>query len=1223
MAKRKKFSVGGVDFDPHFNNPVLQKAYEKWFLNMPLRAPVEVEYYDPTETSTGEVKRSPINTRLDPYEVARGEMMSKYKYGWESGNEPVFPQHPVVTRKYRQGGSKGTKAAKKIDKKLGAGAADLLTGTERANARVRALGGKPAGQQSHNSLWNRTLDILSRGNYMSAEAINAATKDADKNNASIGSQLKAFGGGAIQGVTGKKKTTFGSILHAHGFGKAVESGLNKLSGGHSGFTGPDVAKRAGRYAEAGTGLLLDVGLDPSTYAGVGLIAKGGKAAKGVAEAISHLEEGSKIISRGRKTPHTYDEIEKELLSGGRHVAGKVRHSEEALIIDPLNNLKSQIANVRFREIKQGLRETSEWADVADRAATVGAERKALRDSLRVSDEWASRFDKAKNITEVRKLNAELNAVVKDSIKADTKKISDLNKTAKEMAEKEAEEWKFTALKNYQDIVNTRLERGLGIGVATGIAGKGKKITIIPAPVLGALSKQIHSIDPVDRGLRSMAKYLQASQGITPDLHNLRQQATNAGMTRAEFLGNRLRVAFSGVHRDIRENTWENALDGTTHSGQIINVDGVEKDAAKFYNDEIAHLDSFTTGTATGNTPISAREMNVQLPPGVRYRFVNGKRGVVDVRKSLKTWDLKDGPQALWLAQQAYERANTMRGMYTAAADSLGLRTIGPGALKNAKMYESFRNRGWREISEAKTHGLLKGVLFDSETAKGLEKLIDLMNNERNWNKWMRKLSRITSPIKFAYTVINPGYHIRNSIGDAFINEMDNVSLNSYGQAAQVLRGASEKYGGVNPLIMAEGNLVEQAFKRPSQTVLFHTKHALKKPGGVRSSAVTEAEIFGGMNQYGITQNFTLSEFHNFLNNPAVMGRRLAGKVKTWMISKSEMRENYFRLAHFIELVKKNPGNMHTLDEAMAYAAARVRKMHFDYTDFTPWEKQFASQVIPFYKWTRKAVPLMMELMFTNPGKAIIPSKLQTNLSIAAGYPDPREENPFPNLQGMLPDWMIEAGYTPGNLGAVFGSNKQGMFDFPDPFSDTFQQTIQPLQQAVTSRDPERVGNFFLQQSNPAIKAPYELYENKNTFLSRSGEDVPIYHQDTKKKDILNYISNQLPYVRQLNRAFGGGKERQNLGALSSQLTGIYSQELTPSIVKGELYRQEQEASSRWLQLKKDFTKQMQKQGIKPPQTSAEWEDFLEAYAKSHGRKYSRPVYRNSKTVPKKKLDTIL
>lgn len=1155
MAKKKKgLTVGGVTFDPHFNDPGLQKAYQKLFVDMPLRAPVEVEYYDPTETSSGEVKRSPINTTIDPYETARGEMMQKYKYGWESGDDAVFKQAPIVKVPIKKTASSG----KQNDTK------DLAKGVASTNQRIAALGGKPVGQQSHgSSIWNRTLDVLSRGMYASAETVHARNEARKKDHSFLGiPTFEAMGKGFWQGLSGKKKTTYEKVLHDDmDLGGKIAAGLHAI-GTDKGFN-HNLSKQVGRGTEAALGLTGDILLDPSTYLGVGMVGKGGRAAKAVEKATEHLSQGSKIASRGKKTVKTFDDVEHDVLSGKRHLSGQMKHSEEALIYEPLRNMRNSIKNTRMAEIKAELRTTPKYADMFDRGGV--------------------------------KNHASLSVATKA-----------LNKEAGEAAAKESEHWFSTAVKNYQDAVNTQVSKGIGIGI---VGKNGKKITIVPAPVVDFTKMKVHNIDVVDRGLKAASKYLQASAGVGPELHTMRLQATNQGFSRAEQQLTRLRHAWSGVHRDLREDAWHNALDRKA-SGQTIKIDGLEKDAAESLSEDIDVLEHMITGTTTGDTPMSARELRNFMPPGTkdRWKISNASPGVADIRKSMKKWDITDGPRALFVAQQAVERARAMRSMYVSAADTFGVRTAGGGAMKNAEhIFGDLKRRGWREVSENKTHGLLKGVLFDDETASGIEKIIDLTNNERNWNGFLRKLARITGPIKTGLTVYNPGYHIRNAMGDAFINELDNTSIKSYEQAAHVLSGVSEKYGGANPLIMSEGNILENAFKRGNQNVLFHTKTPLRKPNGVRSSAVTEAEIYAGMHKFGITQNFTLSQMINVNDNPGALAR-LGGGVREKITAASELRENYFRLAHFVELVKRNPTGARTLEENMAAAAARIRKTHFDYTDFTRFEKQVASNIVPFYKWTRKAVPLMLEVMFTNPGKAIVPSKAQHALSYMLGNDDPLAQDPFPQMAGMLPQWMIDAGYSPGT-GSFFGHNNPTMFGLSSPFTDTFTQTLEPGIDAVASGSPKKMLNFIGQQANPALKVPYELTQNENIFLSKD-QTVPVYREGTEKKDIATYIANQFPYARQILRATAGGSDKQNYGALASQLGGVYTQEVTPSMQRGELYRQQGIATKRLDKLKKDITKKLESQGVAPPATTTEWEELFEGL----DPEYERPSKKRFKSV---------
>lgn len=107
------------------------------------------------------------------------------------------------------------------------------------------------------SLMGRIFDILSRPNYAIAEAINHPE---DK---------LAF----FEGLSGKKKTTFSDVL------------------GHYGVEDPRI--------RATGGLLLDIGLDPTTYIPGGAVAKGATKAGKALGIGSKITDASKLVSRDK------------------------------------------------------------------------------------------------------------------------------------------------------------------------------------------------------------------------------------------------------------------------------------------------------------------------------------------------------------------------------------------------------------------------------------------------------------------------------------------------------------------------------------------------------------------------------------------------------------------------------------------------------------------------------------------------------------------------------------------------------------------------------------------------------------------------------------------------------------------------------------------------------------------------------------------------------------
>jgi len=1156
--KRNRINIGGgVSMPaPHFRNPALADAYQKWFVDMPLRAPVTVEWIEPSAADKAR-RLKQLNSRSL---ISRGEMLSGaransqdvYITGDESEGGGLYtkgtPAFADAQRRMREagyGGTFGTSA-----KGLGPGTKEMAAELNKNNRLIATAKGSPVGQakKGGGGVLPWLMDKLYRPLYATtglAKGIAGATKKADFSDpASIANILEAGGKGAGRGFMGKEKDTFGSMIARTGLDEAIESGINKV-GGDSPFT-KGLAESTGNFWSATAGFGADVGLDPLSYTGVGLVPKAGKAAGLSAKALEHLRQAGKV-----------DDLTGELLSGGRYAKGKVKQStalgEKAQIFEPLDKLHGAVKARRYKEIKTEMLDSPEW-------------------SARIT----SSLDK--------------------SAASQRRVMADINATARELAQKESDAWLETALKNYEDVVNTQIQKGVGFGLA---GARGKKLTVVPAPIATAFTRSIIRPEPVQKGLRVFQDVFQASAGVDPALHSIRLSTLGAGFQRAHMLGHELRQVFRGVSKDDQDMIASVALGRGKNSGVIVNVGGKEVDAAQYYHNRLGALENKVSGIATGDPEYSAAELSDMLPPGFKGQFKADQNNWI--RSSIKSWEEKGvtGPNALWLAEQAFERAASKRAMFASAGETFGVRTAGTGTLKGGeKLFNKLREQGYREIHTKATHGLLDGMLFDPQIASGLEKILKVMESERSWNGFTKTLSRINYPIKFLFTVVNPGFHIRNAMGDTFINMMDNVSIRSYEQSARVLHKQLEKFGGDTPLLLQEGDILENAFKRPNQRVLFHTRKPVKRPNGTKGAAITDAEIYAGINKYGIRQNYALSEYGTLSEQPigvAATGRQLRSKV----VEASEVREDYFRVAHFIELVKRNKKGFGTLDEVMADAAADIRKMHFDYTDFTKFEKQWMSNLFPFYKWTRKALPLMMELMLTQPGKVIVPTKAQQALSTMMGQ-DPYGE-PLPNMQGLVPDWMIQAGYSPSaNLANALPwdtKDNPAMFQVPSPFGDIVNSVVAP-----TLGKPSGILDVATSMLTPVIKDPYELKENKNAFLSsKAGQNVPLIQPgESKIKGYSDYFLNQLPYARQGTRAFSGGEDKKNIGGFISQLAGLYGQEVSPSMQRGELFRQRDVSRTKVREIKSELGALLKKQGLDVPKTNEGWLTLIRLWKQQQG-----------------------
>lgn len=94
-------------------------------------------------------------------------------------------------------------------------------------------------------------------------------------------------------------------------------------------------------------------------------------------------------------------------------------------------------------------------------------------------------------------------------------------------------------------------------------------------------------------------------------------------------------------------------------------------------------------------------------------------------------------------------------------------------------------------------------------------------------------------------------------------------------------------------------------------------------------------------------------------------------VQRWVTN----RENMMRLATY------KAG----LDKGMTEkeAADLANKIHIDYGDLTPSERRVLRRVFPFYTWTARSAPLMLELLLKHPGKFAAMEKLRQE--VGAGF----------------------------------------------------------------------------------------------------------------------------------------------------------------------------------------------------------------------------------------------
>lgn len=427
----------------------------------------------------------------------------------------------------------------------------------------------------------------------------------------------------------------------------------------------------------------------------------------------------------------------------------------------------------------------------------------------------------------------------------------------------------------------------------------------------------------------------------------------------------------------------------------------------------------------------------------------------------------------------------------------------------------------------------KGVYFEPEVAAQFRRLLDdLSDMYVPTSKIMRFYSRGLRAWKTGVTIYLPSHHIRNMIGDLHL-----MWWAGHNDPRNFVRARR--------VLATQRRYLDTALKQDSFAMLndYTSRDALEwaatKGGDVilkqNGMTLTADQIYLAAHQHGLLLDANKAE--DIFGEAPVQWRGkniepLGGKAHAAAATVAEYREHYVRLSHFVGAVNKRMKKSKDLQWILDDAAHEVRKWHPDGRDLTSFEQKYIRNLVPFYSWTRKALPLIVQSFATRPAKVLYYPRAQYELQGALGIR--REEgglaDPFPNDQ-LFPEWIRAKGIGPigdpesenglarwfGHLGRnMFGIHGQEtgytIIDPSNPFADVVESMV------GFGNDPLDVGRSVFDQSTPAIKVPGELFVSKEKF---SG--APISKNDGGE-GILAYLAEQVPILSPIQNVAEFGKE---------------------------------------------------------------------------------------------------
>jgi hypothetical protein len=504
---------------------------------------------------------------------------------------------------------------------------------------------------------------------------------------------------------------------------------------------------------------------------------------------------------------------------------------------------------------------------------------------------------------------------------------------------------------------------------------------------------------------------------------------------------------------------------------------------KSKSDVSAYIDSLKNQGPVGKTPDPFAPI-----PEANFNFTfDDLMNAIESNGKATPKDLIDPFRVAWVYNLAAGQASSYKAGTKAIGETFGVPR--PVSREKAKLWNELSTKyGWSG------HPDIPDVLFPPESAKEVATLMKFMEPGPEQVAIVKMMDQAIGYWKQGMTIYNPAYYTRNGIGEMMVSWLDGVnSPKWYSKSRRVLKYYKQEGTDIAELVqrydVLEGKIPVDVAKG--------NEVALILKGGLK---VRYEDVMRGYIDQGLMSTFANTDIgqgvrglanESLATNPA---RRGLARANRKVHEVGEGFEDYLRLAHYMHALEHSGKG--SLKEAQRYAAQRVRRSHFDYTDFSDFEKTVMLRAFPFYKWIRRGAPLMLQHLFMTPGKMIAAPKAMDYMSNMGLDPmnalaeldektglGPINEGPVLDTQdvyedknGYLPNY---SGIAPAWIRDLFAYQMQPAAD--DEYANFFRVAL-PQFDGLQGLLSFGEGNFGDSTAytlmNPAIKAPIELGLNR-------------------------------------------------------------------------------------------------------------------------------------------------
>lgn len=382
-------------------------------------------------------------------------------------------------------------------------------------------------------------------------------------------------------------------------------------------------------------------------------------------------------------------------------------------------------------------------------------------------------------------------------------------------------------------------------------------------------------------------------------------------------------------------------------------------------------------------------------------------------------------------------------MVTMQSDADSLRLLTDRSIDEAK-YLAWTKSG--DAQQSLANAVLNGWVGISRSTQVPEQVAEVMamltksTGPDQLPGLFRYFDKLTNLFK-SWAIASPGFVMRNGMGGMFNNYLIGVDAGRYWEFIKADRAFTKA-------LKRTGDVEQALAAVPAR---FNRQYRLLHSSGVLAETDRASDAVFGLTRSMGQGDETRDAFGWLGNNPATRG----------VYDVNSRMERVLRGAAGMDAAAKT--------DSLDGIYESVFRAHFDYSDLNRFEINRMKRISPFYTWTRKNLPLQMEMLFKNPKAYNRYQIFKSNIEAVT----PEED--------LVPTWMKDR----LNIRLPFTSKDGQLYILPDlPFTSL---------NMFTNAD-ELAG-----QINPVIKTPIEMLMNRKMYF---GKSVPFKEGYVQMPDIL-------------------------------------------------------------------------------------------------------------------------